>query len=107
MNILIARSEKEISIAFETLNKADAIACDTETSGLKAETSKLFSVQFSDGAFHCLVPTSEGIRLGRLAELLVDDSVTKIFHNARFDLAFLIHNGYPVSWIGWVSRRER
>ena len=76
---------------------AVAVACDTETSGLKAETSSLFSVQFSDGDFHCLVPTSEGAALGRLKEILANESITKIFHNARFDLAFLNHNGYMVS----------
>lgn len=97
MNILIARSEEEITSAHESLSEARVIACDTETSGLKAETSTLFSVQFSDGDFHCLVPTSEGVALGKLAGLLEDDSITKIFHNARFDLAFLSHNGYPAS----------
>ncbi len=97
MNVLIARRDDEIFRAFEVLSKSKIIACDTETSGLKAETSRLFSVQFSDGDFHCLVPASEGIGLGRLAEILTDSSITKIFHNARFDLGFLNHNGYPVS----------
>ncbi len=97
MNVLIARSEEEKCTAFELLSDADAIACDTETSGLKAETSQLFSVQFSNADFHCLIPTSEGVSLGKLAELLANDSITKIFHNARFDLAFLNYNGYSVS----------
>lgn len=97
VNIFVVHSPEEIEEASEILSKADAIACDTETSGLKAETSQLFSVQFSDGEFHCLIPTSEGVGLGRLADLLADNSTTKIFHNARFDLAFLGHNGYPVS----------
>lgn len=97
MNILIARSEAEISFGYKSLANASVVACDTETSGFKAETSELFSVQFSDGDFHCLVPISEGIALGAFAGLLSDESVTKIFHNARFDLAFLERNGYPVS----------
>ncbi|MDH3492368.1 MAG: hypothetical protein OEM82_02370 [Acidobacteriota bacterium] len=97
MNIFIVHSSNEIEKAYEALSGTNAVACDTETSGLKAETARLFSVQFSDGDYHCLVPTSEGVGLGRLAELLANDSITKIFHNARFDLAFLAHNGYQVA----------
>ncbi len=97
MNVLIARTTDELRTAFDALSKSPVIACDTETSGLKAETSRLFSVQFSDGEFHCLVPTSEGVALGLLGEILSDDATVKIFHNARFDLAFLNHNEYPVS----------
>lgn len=97
MNIFIARSEEETVAAYEILSNAAAVACDTETSGLKAETSELFSVQFSDGDLNCLIPVSEGAGLGKLAELLSDDTIIKIFHNARFDLAFLNHNGFQVS----------
>jgi len=99
VKVLIARLKEDIESAFDALKTSKVIACDTETSGLKAENSRLFSVQFSNGEFHCLVPTSEGVKLGRLASILSDDSITKIFHNARFDLAFLRHNGYPVSKI--------
>ncbi len=96
MNVFIARSADETDSAYQILSKAGAVACDTETSGLKPETSELHSVQFSDGRLNCLVPVSEGAALGRLADLLAASSVTKIFHNARFDLAFLTHNGYLV-----------
>jgi ribonuclease D len=97
VNILIARSDEDIETAYDNLFSSNLIGCDTETSGLSAATSKLFSVQFSDSEFHCLVPTSEGIALGKLAGILSNDSITKIFHNARFDLAFLNANGYTVS----------
>lgn len=96
ISCFIVHSPEESDRAFEALRSANAVACDTETSGLKAQTAELFSVQFSDGELNCLVPTSEGVQLGRLAELLADKSITKIFHNARFDLGFLEHNGYPV-----------
>jgi ribonuclease D len=94
MNILITRNEKEIDLAHEKLSKAKVLGCDTETSGLNPRNSKLFSVQFSDGDFNVLVPTSENIPLGRLAGILEDDSIIKIFHNSRFDLGFLSENGY-------------
>ena len=57
----------------------------------------LFSVQFSDGEFNVLVPVSEGVPLARLADILTNDAITKIFHNAKFDLDFLGENGYSVA----------
>ncbi len=96
MDILVARSEEEIEVAFAALRHASAVGCDTETSGLSARSGRLFSVQFSDGEFNVLVPISEGVPLGKLADLLTDAAITKIFHNAKFDLDFLIENGYSV-----------
>ena len=96
VDILVARTEGEIKMAFERLSAAAVLGCDTETSGLSARTGRLFSVQFSDGEFNVLVPFSEGIPLGLLAGILDDPTIIKIFHNARFDLDFLGENGYSV-----------
>ncbi len=96
MDILVARTENDLNIAFERLSGCSAIGCDTETSGLGARTARLFSIQFSDGEFNVLVPVSEGISPGPLGDLLADASVLKIFHNARFDLDFLTENGHVV-----------
>lgn len=97
MDILIARNEAEIDTAFERLSVAMRLGCDTETSGLSARHGRLFSVQFSDGEFNVLVPISEGVALGRLKEILINPAITKIFHNAKFDLEFLSENGYSVA----------
>lgn len=96
MNILVARTPAEIEFAYQKLSNATELGCDTETSGLSPSQSRLFSVQFSDGEFNVLIPSSERIRLGKLAEILENDQITKIFHNARFDLGFLQENGYQV-----------
>lgn len=97
MNILVARTDDEIGAAYERLSAAEILGCDTETSGLSARHGRLFSVQFSDGKYNVLVPISEGIALGSLADILTDTAITKIFHNAKFDLDFLGENGYSVS----------
>jgi ribonuclease D len=89
VNILVARTADAIDLAFAHLSTADAIGCDTETSSLNPRYGRLLSIQFSDGKFNVLVPLSEGASMGRLAELLADASVTKIFHTAKFDLEFL------------------
>jgi DNA polymerase-1 len=96
VDILVARTEQEISHAFDRLSNADQIGCDTETSGFSARNGRLFSVQFSDGEFNVLVPASEGVPLGALAGILSNTSIIKIFHNSKFDLEFLNENGYAV-----------
>ncbi|HMT07626.1 MAG TPA: hypothetical protein PKA82_06450 [Pyrinomonadaceae bacterium] len=97
MDILVARTTTEIDEAYERLAEAEVLGCDTETSGLSSATGKLFSIQFSDGEFNVLIPLSEGIPAGRLADLLSDERIVKIFHNARFDLDFLSTNGFVVA----------
>jgi len=96
VNILVARRAEEIETAYEKLVQAKILGCDTETNSLSARGGKIFSVQFSDGDFSVLVPVSEGIALGRLAAILENPAITKIFHNAKFDLEFLRENGYQV-----------
>lgn len=96
MEIFIARSEREAETAYEKLATAEILGCDTETSSLSARRGKLFSVQFSDGHFNVLVPLSEGARLGKLERILSNPAITKVFHNAKFDLEFLRESSYGV-----------
>ena len=97
MEILIARTVDEIENAFERLSIAAELGCDTETSGFNSRSGKLFSIQFSDGAFNVLVPLSEGVAMGRFIEILADPQIAKIFHNAKFDLEFLTDAGHVVN----------
>lgn len=96
MNILVARTNADIEFAYQKFANAVEIGCDTETSSLSPRHGKLFSVQFSDGDFSCLLPISERVQLGKLAEILENKAITKVFHNAKFDLAFLQENGLTV-----------
>jgi len=97
VEVFVARTAVQIQDAFVRLSTASVLGCDTETSGLSAKYGRLFSVQFSDGEFNVLVPTSEGVELGPLAELLNEPGIIKIFHNAKFDLEFLNENSISVS----------
>lgn len=96
MKVLVARSQLAIETAYETLSQAEVLGCDTETSSLSARRGKLFSVQFSDGDFNVLVPLSEGVAPGKLAALLENPIIKKVFHNAKFDLEFLREKGFAV-----------
>jgi ribonuclease D len=94
VNILVARNAADIETGCERLAEAQVLGCDTETSSLSARKGKIFSVQFSDGDFSVLVPLSEGVSLGRFEKILEDPNITKVFHNAKFDLEFLRESGF-------------
>ncbi len=96
MDVFVARTAEEMQFAAERFNSAEVLGCDTETSGLSAKFGKLFSIQFSDGEFNLLVPLSEGVEMGPFADVLADERIVKIFHNAKFDLEFLNAAGVPV-----------
>ncbi len=97
MDVFVARSPDEIRHAYEKLSTALCLGCDTETSGFTSRSSRLYSIQFSDGEFNVLVPISEGVEVGPLGDILCDAGITKIFHNAKFDLEFLSSAGCMVS----------
>lgn len=68
----------------------DSIAVDSETMGLRLERDRLCLVQLSggDGNAH-LVQILPGQKSPRLAAVLADPKLLKIFHFARFDLAMI------------------
>jgi ribonuclease D len=70
-----------------------AIAIDTETLGLNPHRDRLCVVQISTGDGHADVVqiVKDGARPENLIRVLSDESVLKIFHFARFDLAVLFH----------------
>ena len=96
VQVFVSRTEAEISAACERMSKESVLGCDTETSGLSPKYGKLYSIQFSDGEFNVLVPISEGVSMGEFARLLANPAITKVFHNAKFDLEFLHAAGHRI-----------
>jgi ribonuclease D len=70
-----------------------AIAVDTETLGLNPHRDRLCVVQISrgDGDADVVQIPKDGSPPDTLIRVLSDESVLKIFHYARFDLAVLFH----------------
>jgi len=70
-----------------------AVAIDTETLGLNPHRDRLCLVQLSGGDGNAdIVQIAPGQKSApRLAALLADRAVTKIFHFARFDIAVLFN----------------
>ncbi len=69
----------------------DSVAVDTETMGLRPHRDRLCLVQLSagDGDVHLVRFMPGEYDAPRLAALLEDRSVLKIFHYGRFDIAVL------------------
>ncbi len=74
------------------VNFTSAIAIDTEAMGLNISRDRLCLVQISagDGNAH-LIKFSGNYDAPNLKKVLSDDSIQKIFHYARFDLAIIFH----------------
>jgi ribonuclease D len=70
-----------------------AIAVDTETLGLKPRRDRLCVVQIStgDGTADVVQIIQDGPPPAKLASVLADPAVLKIFHFARFDVGVLKH----------------
>jgi ribonuclease D len=69
-----------------------SIAIDTETMGLDPYRDRLCLVQMSEGdGSAALVQFAREYPAPELKRLLADESVLKIFHFARFDMAVLKH----------------
>jgi ribonuclease D len=73
------------------LDLGRAVAVDTETLGLNPARDRLCLVQLSsgDGGAHLVQFARDEYQAPNLKRLLTDQSVLKLFHFARFDLATL------------------
>lgn len=82
--IHLHRNDLPAGVAF-----SGTVAVDTETLGLKPHRDRLCVVQLSagDNTAHLVQFDGHDWSAPRLKALLTDDSVVKIFHYARFDLA--------------------
>ena len=69
------------------------VAIDTETMGLNPHRDRLCLVQLSggDGNAHLVKMARGAYKAPRLAALLADPKVLKLFHFGRFDIAVLEH----------------
>ena len=71
----------------------DAVAIDCETMGLDPHRYRLCLVQLSagDGNAHLVQIAPGQTEAPNLCALLTDESITKLFHFGRFDIAALYH----------------
>lgn len=70
-----------------------SVAIDTETMGLLPHRDRLCLIQLSsgDGSAHLVKFDGKDYNAPNLSRLLADESILKLFHFARFDIAVLYH----------------
>ncbi len=75
-----------------SLEFGDSVAIDTETQGLHPHRDRLCLIQLSsgDGSAHLVQFAPDSYEAPNLKKLLGNESITKIFHYARFDLAIIL-----------------
>ena len=91
-------------LSYPTLNwdenripEGKVIACDTETTGLntyKGDRAFLFSFANEEGDVTVVPRTLENKEM--LETFFADTSITKIFHNSKFDMKMCRKSGFPV-----------
>ena len=75
----------------DAFSRSPRVAWDVETSGLDWRQDRLGTCQmFADEVGVVVVSLAEAVP-GRLAELLENPAVEKVFHHAPFDLRFMSH----------------
>ena len=89
-----------------TVSFTGSVAVDTETLGLKPHRDRLCLVQLSagDNTAHLVQFDGRTWSAPRLAALLNDPGVLKIFHFGRFDLAVLQHYLGVVTQPVWCTK---
>ena len=90
----------------EGLDLGPVVAIDTETMGLDPRRDRLCLVQMSsgDGNAHLVQIARDRQPAPRLAAMLADPNVEKLFHFGRFDIAALEQGVGPLSGPVWCTK---
>ena len=88
MTIFFHKNDLPANVIF-----SKSVAIDTETMGLNIHRDRLCVIQISggDGNAHIVQFEQNKYDAPNLKKILSDDSIEKIFHFARFDLASIKH----------------
>lgn len=81
-------SQKEKNLFFES----QYVCIDTETTGLSYINDRLCTIQLFSEGYGIIIRYNNYSKYENLKELLLSDKVIKIFHNAVFDVSFLMVN---------------
>lgn len=70
----------------------NVLAIDTETTGLDFMQDRLCTIQIYSNSFKTIIRYDENVQYLNLIRVLQNADVEKIFHNAVFDVSFLMKN---------------
>ena len=87
--------EKKADISLDEFNfyvERGYVSVDTETTGLDYRTDKLCTVQLFADNLGIILQYSNSLPYDNLKRLFLSNQIIKIFHNAVFDVSFLMKN---------------
>lgn len=77
---------------YETICQDGCVAIDTETTGLDFKKDNLCTIQLCSQNFMAIILYDVNNTYTNLSLLLSNENIKKIFHNAVFDISFLMKN---------------
>ena len=76
------------------MEKSKVVFMDIETTSLHFMNGVIRLIAFAEGNSEVVTQT---VVDDELREILKNKDILKVFHNAKFDVEFFIHNGYEVN----------
>jgi DNA polymerase-1 len=110
LNCSLVTGSQELSRLIRTLEKADAMVLDVETTSTDPMEAELVGLAFAvrpGEAFYLPVGHEEGPNLDqekvleRLRPLLADEKIAKCGHNIKYDRTVLVRHGCPLEGIAF------
>ncbi|MGI0482684.1 bifunctional 3'-5' exonuclease/DNA polymerase [Geminocystis sp. CENA526] len=92
----LIENDEDLEKAIELLKDEKVLAIDTETTGLDAHLHKLRLIQIASENNPTFIIDAFKCDVKLLQPLLINEAI-KIFHNAKFDIQFLMSNGLEVN----------
>lgn len=89
MNYKLLNTKQEIASMVSLLRTKSHIFVDTETTHLDPHRAKVLMVQLYDGENAFVIDCTNGVDTSDLTTLWKDESITKVFHNAAYDLKII------------------
>ncbi|MBD2395967.1 bifunctional 3'-5' exonuclease/DNA polymerase [Cyanobacterium aponinum FACHB-4101] len=89
-------NDEDLKASIATLKDERVLGIDTETTGLNPHCDKLRLIQIASENNPTLVIDAFKCNVKLLQPLLINEAV-KVFHNAKFDIQFLMSEGLEVS----------
>lgn len=89
----IGLGKGDITQEFLKLCEKEGYVCvDTETTGLNYKTDRLCTIQLYCNNTALIIQYNPQEKYKHMKELFLSDDIIKVFHNAVFDVAFLMKN---------------
>ncbi|MBE6805647.1 MAG: ribonuclease D [Ruminococcaceae bacterium] len=89
--LIVLENDLSEDIVIE-IEKNGIVAIDTETTGLDFLKDSLCTIQLCSKDIQVILKYNNALEYPNLTKILIDKKIIKVFHNAVFDVSFLMKN---------------